>query len=127
MRMPPPCPEIPVRDLAPALAYYRDRLGFTIDWADEQIGLAGLSRDDARIFMASASYRSGLGNLGPSVSWLNLSDRDQVDALYREWAATGVDIAAAPESKPYKLYEFLVRDPDGNHLRVFYDFGWEER
>ena len=127
MHFPAPCPEIPVAALAAGLAYYRDRLGFTIDWADESIGLAGLSRGDARLFMTSADYRTWLGNKGPIVLWLNLGNRAEVDALHAEWAGTGTTLLGPPAAKPYFLYEFFARDPDGNLLRVFYDFGWEER
>ncbi|HKR25379.1 MAG TPA: VOC family protein [Allosphingosinicella sp.] len=112
--------------LPPALAYYRDRLGFTLDWSDEALGLAGLSRGEARLFMSDAGYRSGLGNAAPVVLWLNLSGRAEVDALYEEWKAAAVAIAAAPAAKPYRLYEFFARDLDGNVLRVFHDSGWEE-
>jgi uncharacterized glyoxalase superfamily protein PhnB len=127
MTFPPACPEIPVANLTAALVHYRNRLGFTVDWSDEDIGLAGLSRGEARLFMASEDYRSGLGNAGPILLWINLNSRDEVDALHAEWAAAGADIAAAPEARPYKLYEFIARDLDGNLLRVFYDFGSEER
>jgi uncharacterized glyoxalase superfamily protein PhnB len=123
---PPPCSEIPVAALAPALAYYRAQLGFTVDWADEALGLAGLSRGDARIFMADAGYRAGLGNQAPLVLWLNLASREEVDGLHGEWAAAGARIAAPPQAQPYRLYEFFAHDLDGNVLRVFYDFGWEE-
>ena len=126
MRFPPICPEVPVLSLAAALAYYRDQLGFTVDWSDEQLGLAGLTRGDTRIFMAGADYRSARGNQGPIVLWLNLSSRIEVDALHEQWSAAGARIAASPEAKPYKLYEFLARDIDGNVFRVFYDFAWEE-
>lgn len=34
MDFPAVCPEIPVSDLTAALAWYRDRLGFIVDWAD---------------------------------------------------------------------------------------------
>jgi len=126
MRFPAACAEVPVADLAAALAYYRDQLGFEVDWSDEQLGLAGLSNGDTRLFMASADYRSGLGSQGPIVLWINLADRAAVDALHGQWTAAGARIAPAPEAKPYKLYEFFARDLDGNVLRVFYDFGWEE-
>lgn len=126
MRFPPFCPEMPVRDLAAALAYYRDRLGFTVDWSDDDLGLAGLSRGDARIFMANAAYRTGLGNGGPVVQWINLSSRAEIDALHGEWAEAGVRIVAPPEAKSYQLYEFLAHDLDGNILRLFYDFGRDE-
>lgn len=127
MQFPPVCPEIPVSSLAPALDHYRDKLGFTIDWSDEELGLAGLSRDETRIFMSSADYRSALGNQPPVILWLNLSSREEVDALHAEWTGAGADVAGPPAAKPYKLYEFFAQDLDGNRFRIFYDFGWEEK
>lgn len=126
MEIPSPCPEVPVAELAPALAYYRERLGFTVDWSDEQLGLAGLSLGDARIFMGDAGFRSGLGNRTPIVLWLNLTGRAEVDSLHGQWAAAGARIVRPPQAQPYRLYEFLAQDIDGNVFRVFYDFGWEE-
>jgi len=127
MQFPAACPEIPVRDLRVALAYYRDRLGFAIDWSDEELGLAGLSRGATRVFMSNAAYRSRLGNRGPLVLWINLADRAEIDALHAEWQAADARIVSPPEAQPHKLYEFFAEDLDGNHLRVFYDFAWEER
>jgi uncharacterized glyoxalase superfamily protein PhnB len=127
VNFPPACPEIPVGELAPALAYYRDSLGFTIDWSDEDLGLAGLSQGDSRLFMSSAHYRAGAANGGPVVVWLNLSSHAEVDELHARWSGTGARIATPPAAKPWKLYEFSAQDLDGNVLRVFYDFAWEER
>jgi uncharacterized glyoxalase superfamily protein PhnB len=127
VEFPPACPEIPVSELAPALAYYRDCLGFTVDWADEAPGLAGLSQGASRLFMGAASYRAHLGSQGPAVVWLNMASRAEVDALHDRWRAAGARLDHPPAAKPYKLYEFLAFDPDGNILRVFYDFAWEER
>jgi uncharacterized glyoxalase superfamily protein PhnB len=127
MPLPPPCPEIPVRRLAEALTYYKDKLGFTVDWSDEAIGLAGLSEGGCRLFMADAAYRAALGVGGPIVVWLNLSGRAEVDALHERWSRRGAVIASPPQPRPYKLYEFFAKDIDGNFLRVFYDFGWEEK
>ena len=126
MEFPPACPEIPVADLAAGLAHYRDTFGFTVDWADEALGLAGLSRGAALLFMANAAFRSGRGTAGPVLTWLNLANRGEVDALHAEWAAAGAVIEAPPTAYAHKLYEFVARDPDGNCFRVFYDFGWEE-
>jgi predicted lactoylglutathione lyase len=53
--------------------------------------------------------------------------RDEIDDLHARWSAAGARIAEPPAAKPWKLYEFLAGDLDGNVLRVFYDFGWEER
>jgi catechol 2,3-dioxygenase-like lactoylglutathione lyase family enzyme len=126
MRFPAAIPEVPVTSLAAALAYYRDRLGFTVDWSDEALGLAGVSRDEARLFLADSGYRSNLGNPGPAVLWLNLSGRGAVDGLHEQWSEAGAAVEAPPSAKPYKLYEFLARDPDGNLFRVFYDFARDE-
>jgi uncharacterized glyoxalase superfamily protein PhnB len=124
---PPACPEIPVAELGPALAHYRDCLGFTVDWADEEHGLAGVSQGHCRLFLASARHRAGQPNTGPILIWLNLANRGEIDALFERWSAAGAGIAEPPAAKPWKLYEFLAGDLDGNALRVFYDFAWEER
>jgi len=124
---PPACPQVPVAELGPALAYYRDCLGFTIDWADEGLGLAGLSQGESRLFMAAAKYRSPQPFDGPVVMWLNPTSRAEVDAIHARWSTAGARIAEAPEDKPWKLHEFSASDLDGNVLRVFYDLGWEDR
>ena len=75
--------------------------------------------------MGSSHYRAHLETRGPLVIWLNLSGRDEVDALYARWQASGAKLDLPPSAKPWKLYEFLAFDLDGNILRVFYDFAWE--
>ncbi|HEY0779820.1 MAG TPA: VOC family protein [Gemmatirosa sp.] len=114
-------PEIPVQDVAAATAYYEQRLGFTLDWGGEALGLAGVSRGRCRLFLADPRYREAYGNVGPTLTWLNLTSKDDVDALYHAWNASGARVMAAPESKPWGLHEFTAADLDGNLLRVFYD------
>ena len=125
--LPGAVPEIPVRDVAEAAAYYASTLGFTVDWSDEALGLAGISSGDCRLFLAGAEYRKHYGNVGPVLTWLNLASKAEVDALYRLWRDRDATLLSAPESKPYGLHEFTAADPDGNLLRVFYDFATPER
>lgn len=120
---PAACPEIPVTDLAAALVEYRDRLGFTVDWSDLDLGLGQVSRGSSRFFLASRSYRQA----GPIRLWINLGNRAEVGALHAEWRDAGARLDGPPEPKPWKLHEFTAQDSDGNLLRVFYDFGWEDR
>jgi uncharacterized glyoxalase superfamily protein PhnB len=61
------------------------------------------------------------------IVWLNLTSKQEVDELFERWKATGATVVEAVEDKPWKLREFRVSDPDGNQLRVFYDFNWETR
>jgi uncharacterized glyoxalase superfamily protein PhnB len=120
-------PEIPVGTINEAAAYYQDKLGFALDWNGEDIGLAGISKGNCRMFLADQEYRKAGGNVGPLVLWLNLESREEVDDLYRLWNASQAHLMSSPESKPWGLYEFTAADLDGNRFRVFYDFATPER
>lgn len=120
-------PEIPVRDVATAAAYYQKNLGFSLDWGDEQLGLAGISKGNCRMFLANQQFRQEYGNVGPMMIWLNLGSKEEVDELHRVWSASHARLISAPESKPWGLHEFTAADLDGNLFRVFYDFATPER
>jgi uncharacterized glyoxalase superfamily protein PhnB len=79
------------------------------------------------MFLADEQFRTGYGNAGPTLTWLNLDSREDVDELYRAWSASNVRLISAPQSKPWGLHEFTAADLDGNLLRVFYDFATPER
>ena len=116
-------PEIPVSDINEASAYYEKNLGFTVDWGGEELGLAGISRGDCRMFLANSDFRKHYGNVGPVLIWLNLNSKDEVNDLYRIWSSSKAKLISEPESKPFGLHEFMAKDLDGNLFRVFYDFG----
>jgi len=59
-------PEIPVKDIDAAAAYYRTRLGFTLDWGGQELGLAGIPRGNCRLFLANQRYRERYGNVAES-------------------------------------------------------------
>jgi catechol 2,3-dioxygenase-like lactoylglutathione lyase family enzyme len=120
--LPAAIPEIPVADLDAAIGYYRDKLGFTLDWSEDGIGLAGISSGACRLFLANEEYRAYPGNVSPIVIWLNLDSIDSVNDLHVDWSSRGATIVAVPETKPYGLHEFRAADLDGNVFRVFYDF-----
>lgn len=115
-------PELPVADVDLAAAYYRDRLGFTLDWGGEEGGIAGISRGNCRIFLTNPAFRTGYGNTAPVLAWINLSSNQEVDELYEAWQQADARIVSRPESKPWNLHEFTATDLDGNLLRVFHDF-----
>ena len=50
LEFPDAVPEIPVRDINEAAAYYENNLGFTVDWGGEELGLAGISKGTAGCF-----------------------------------------------------------------------------
>jgi uncharacterized glyoxalase superfamily protein PhnB len=118
-------PEIPVGNVDKAAEYYVNVLGFHFDWGNDQGGIGGISQGDCRIFLTNASFRQHYGSGGPAMVWLNLNSKHEVDELYRRWREAGARIVAEPEDTPWHLREFRIADPDGNQLRVFYDFSRE--
>jgi uncharacterized glyoxalase superfamily protein PhnB len=122
MTFPAAVPEIPAANVDTAAAYYVHTLGFTFDWGNDEGGIAGISRGDCRLFITNASFRESYGNVGPVLFWLNLHSKGEVDETFAQWKAAGASVVSEPEDKPWKLREFIVADPDGNLIRVFYDF-----
>ena len=122
MTFPAAIPEIPVASIDKASTYYVEKLGFTFDWGDEQGGIAGISRNDCRLFLTNRSFRESYRNEGKVLFWINLKSKTEVDELFAEWNAAEAKIVSRPEDKPWKLREFLAADLDSNLIRVFYDF-----
>jgi uncharacterized glyoxalase superfamily protein PhnB len=120
-------PEIPVKDVDKAAAYYKRKLGFRVVLGGEEGGIAGISKGSCRLFLTNCTFRERYGNSGPVLIWLNLDSRDEVNELYELWKASRTNVVSPPESKPWGLHEFTVADLDGNLLRAFYDFGTSER
>jgi hypothetical protein len=87
LEFPGAVPEIPVSDINRASTYYRDRLSFSLDRLDTDIALAGLSREDCRVFLAGPTFRTEHDNVAPVAMWLNLSSKAKLDALHQAWHA----------------------------------------
>ena len=115
-------PEIPVSEINRAAAYYKSKLGFSIDWGGEDDGIAGISRGHCRMLLTNSAFRQHYANSGPVLIWLNLESKEKVNELYELWCKSQAKIVSAPESKPWGLHEFIAADLDGNLFRVFYDF-----
>jgi uncharacterized glyoxalase superfamily protein PhnB len=122
MTLPAAVPEIPANNVDDTAAYYVDKLGFTFDWGDDEGGIAGISKGNCRLFVTNRPFREAYGNVGPILFWLNLDSKAEVDELFAQWKGAQAKIVAEPEDKPWMLREFIAADPDGNLIRVFYDF-----
>ncbi len=121
-KFPPAVPELPVSNIDNALTYYKDRLGFTVDWGDDEGGIAQISRGESRIFLTNPPFRSMHGNAGTTLIWFNVNSKEEVSQIHEEWTGRGAKILSAPVEKPWLLFEFTAGDLDGNLFRVFYDF-----
>jgi len=125
MKLPQPVPELPVGDIHAAGKSYADLMGFGVDW-EYQDSFAGISRDDARVFLRRRTPEE-VGAGYSVLVWLNMGSSAEVDQLYAEWKDRGVTIAAELRTAPHNLREFTAQDSDGNRFRVFYDMGKDGR
>jgi catechol 2,3-dioxygenase-like lactoylglutathione lyase family enzyme len=103
-------PILSVRDVPASIAYYTDKLGFTDHWEwGEPVGFGGASRDEIEIFFCKDRQ-------GCPGTWMSIWVED-VDALYREFQASGADIRQPPTTFEWGVREMNVADPDGHRMR----------
>lgn len=100
-------PEFPLADVAAGVAYYRDVLGFAVNFQNE--GFAVMDRDRARILLISKRDQ----HRGIASCYVYVAD---ADALHAEMRGKGANVEAAPVSRPWGLREFRVFDAEGNIL-----------
>ena len=100
-------PEMPLTDVPAGVAYYRDVLGFTVNYAQQDIGV--MDRDKTRLLLVARSPRhTGIGSCSFYVQ--------DADALHAELVAKGANVQGEPVSHPWGLREFRVLDLEGNQL-----------
>lgn len=105
-----PRPIFNVRSLRASQAYYRDALGFKIDWEHgDPPDFGSVSRADGVLFMCQ-------GCQGTPGAWMMMFARD-VDRLHEEFVRRNAIIKMPPTDMPWGLREMHVADPDGNVMR----------
>ena len=126
-------PALPVRDVGAAVAFYRDRLGFTA--RHEAGNFAVLARDDAVLHLWGATdeewrsrddlpadpIRSGAESFLAGTASCRIEVAD-VDALYAELEAAGVLHEVSRDGvtdTDFGSREFSALDADGNLLTFF--------
>jgi uncharacterized glyoxalase superfamily protein PhnB len=113
-------PVLAVRDMARAIAFYRDKLGFHVDFVEGDPPLH--ARVCADPSYASPTIHIRFEPLAPNAEpnpsvylWLHVgSDLDRLFEIYR---GRGVEIVHEPEDKPWGLRQFIIEDCDGYLLR----------
>ena len=110
-------PILGTRDLAKAVRFYVDRLGFTLAFGDPSIPVnyVGLRRDTVEFHM-QFQYEHEMGTIR-----LRFLVED-ADALFSEYRQRGVECSASGiRDTPWGTREFHVRDPDRNGLQFYRD------
>lgn len=100
-------PELPSDNVAAAITYYRDVLGFRVNYEQADIGV--MDRDAVRVLLIARTERhTGIGS-----AYVYVLD---ADALCAELRAKGARVLKDPESHPWGLRDFFVLDLDDNRL-----------
>lgn len=108
--MAPAIPILNVHDLRASEAYWRDVLGFRVEWEDgNPPDFAAVVRGDARFFFCQ-------GCQGTPGGWAFVFVKD-ADALHDELKGRGARVRMPPADMPWGLRELHVTDPNGNVIR----------
>jgi catechol 2,3-dioxygenase-like lactoylglutathione lyase family enzyme len=100
-------PILRVADLDASVAYYVERLGFSLQWRADPV--ASVRRDGAALMLCA-------GDQGQAGTWVWASTSD-ADALYEEFQRRGARLRHPPSNYPWGSRECQVSDPDGHVLR----------
>jgi catechol 2,3-dioxygenase-like lactoylglutathione lyase family enzyme len=100
-------PEMPCHDVSAAVAFYRDTLGFEVNYQQHDLGV--MDRDGLRVLLIARTRKhTGIGSC-----YFYVTD---ADALHAELTAKQANVQGEPVSQPWGLREFSVLDLDGNRL-----------
>jgi len=103
-----------VHDLAGSTAYFRDVLGFEMEWNDEDRWHA-LRRGQVRVHLGRCSDALPPAALGDHNYFGMMVTRD-VDDLHREFTAKGAIILSQPADKVWGFREMAVATPEGHRM-----------
>src|SRR3954452_17731155 len=116
-------PAIRVRDMAAALDFYVDRLGFVVQRGGPNDDNCALTRRDARLMLEVAgdlfseryneAIRSRIGSVSPTALYI---EADDLEALYARCLESGVEVADPLAARPWEQPEVTVTDAEGQWL-----------
>jgi predicted enzyme related to lactoylglutathione lyase len=102
-----------VKALEPAIAFYRDTMGFRFLFSEPEMHFASFQVGDLMFSLAEgAGEVHGTGDRNTGIGF-TVAD---VDAAYTELAAKGVKFTMGPGKMPWGGYMAMFVDPDGNEF-----------
>lgn len=112
-------PVLVVHDVRATTAFYRDRLGFHIDFLyGDPPTHAAVARGDwategAFIQLSAVSSDTEIHPQG----WLYIMVHEEIDRLYQSFVAQGIEVENPPQTQPWGMREFQIKDCNGYRLR----------
>jgi len=108
-------PMVFVTDLTKAVAYYKTKLGFKVDFLYGDPPFYGMmTRDGASLHFRHVDKHP----FAPSEEDLLTASIvvEEVKSLFLEFKASGVEFHQTLKRQPWGASDFMVKDPDGNLL-----------
>ena len=106
-------PQFLVDDLEASTTFYKNRLGFAIDFVYEGF-YASVSRDGLAIHLKCApKIEPDRENRKTNEHLDAYANVEGIEALYAEFQSRDVPILKTLEERPWQVRDFYVEDPDG--------------
>jgi uncharacterized glyoxalase superfamily protein PhnB len=102
-----------VKDLTVEAAYYKDKLGFELDFTSP--GWEFLSFGDFKVMLGECPDDLPAAETGCH-SWYAHVIVDNVDEIYQEFIERGATILSEIADKPWDIREFSVVTPGGHRI-----------
>lgn len=102
-----------VKDLAIEAAYFKDKLGFDLDFTAP--GWEFLSFGEFKVMLGECPDEMTAEESGNHSYFAHVLV-ENVDELFIEFKENGVEFTQTVANKPWGLREFSVRTPDGHRL-----------
>jgi len=106
---------LPVKNIAAAIEWYRDRCGFNLRWHHEEGGYAAMDIGDGETAFTLVRQEQ-MGNQKPEThEWFNLYTAN-AHAAYDQLVAAGVEVTDIMKDESAQFFTF--KDLDGNVIGV---------
>ena len=115
-----------VNDLRGMVAFYRDVLGFAIDW-DGSGPYAEFRHEGVRFSMYERAQLPGLlgqepaypsGINGTLELAIDLPSSADADSMFARVVAAGGQPVYAPRDEPWGMHSSMIADPEGNLIEI---------
>lgn len=104
-------PTVPVTDIERSLRFYRDLLGFEVQFTNgEPVSFAVLKQGSAELHLVVQSGKTGSLHAHLMV--------DDLDVVFERLQRAGATIRQPPQIQPWGLRDIVIADPDGNTFEI---------